>query len=78
MSKEKMTPQQKRVLKHLEKHGSIEPLVALSQLGIYRLSDVIFKLRTEHNIEIETKMTNGLNRFQERVKFATYVLKGIK
>ena len=69
------TPQQNRVYSYLKENKKIDPLTALSQLGVYRLSDVIFKLRTEHNIEIETKMTKSLNKYQETVKYATYVLK---
>ncbi len=71
-----MTPQMQRVLTHLKENGSIEPLVALNKLGIYRLSDVIFKLREDYNIE--TKMTKSLNKFQEKVNYATYVYKGVK
>ena len=71
----KLTPQQERVLNHLKKNKTIQPLEAWVELGIYRLSDVIFKLRTVHDINIETKPTTTLNRFKEKVSFATYVLK---
>ena len=71
-----MTPQQERVLSHLKKHGKIQPLEAWTDLGIYRLSDVIFKLRETY--KIDTVKTTALNKYQETVKFATYVYKGVK
>lgn len=68
--------QQDRVLNYLKQNGSINPLVSLMELSVYRLSDVIFKLRENHNIE--TKMTKATNRFNEPVSYATYVYKGEK
>lgn len=69
-----LTPQQQRVLNFLKKNGSINPLQSLMELSVYRLSDVIFKLRTDHNIKIKTKMTTSLNRYKEKCTYATYVL----
>ena len=71
-----LAPQQQRVLTHLQKHGTIQPLQAWTDLGIYRLSDVIFKLREHHNII--TKQTKSFNKYQEVVKFATYEYIGVK
>lgn len=71
-----MTPQQKRVLTYLQEKGSIDPLTSLIELSVYRLSDVIFKLRESHNID--TKMTKSKNRFNEPVSYATYIYKGEK
>lgn len=71
-----LAPQQKRLLKHLKQHKSINPLEAWEKLGIYRLSAVIFKLR-EH-FEIKTEVQNSLNKFQEKVQFAKYIFKGAK
>lgn len=68
--------QQDRVLNYLKQKGSINPLVSLMELSVYRLSDVIFKLRENHNIE--TKMTKSTNRFNEQVSYATYIYKGEK
>ena len=39
--------QQQRLLKFLEVHRSITPLFALRELGIYRLSDTVYKLRNQ-------------------------------
>ena len=45
--------QKKTVLEHL-KHGSITQKTAIDRYRIYRLADVIFKLRGEgHNIATE-------------------------
>lgn len=68
--------QQDRVLNYLKQNGSINPLVSLMELSVYRLSDVIFKLRENHNID--TKMTKSTNRFNEPVSYATYIYKGEK
>lgn len=68
--------QQDRVLSYLKQNGSINPLVSLMELSVYRLSDTIFKLRVHHNIE--TKMTKITNKFSEPVSYATYIYKGEK
>lgn len=68
--------QQDRVLNYLKQNGRINPLISLMELSVYRLSDVIFKLRENHNIE--TKMTKVTNRFNEPVSYATYIYKGEK
>lgn len=72
-----MTPQCERVLKHLKNKGTIQPLEALTDLGIYRLSDTIYKLRNL-GYDISTKQTTGFNKFKEKVRFATYELKDAK
>lgn len=66
--KEGLTVTQKeKVLLHLKKEGSITPLEALLKYNVYRLSDVIFKLRGEgHNIETFIKKANG-------TKYAQYI-----
>ena len=45
--------QQDRVLNYLKQNGSINPLISLMELSVYRLSDTIFKLRENHNIETD-------------------------
>ena len=65
--------QKTRVLKHLQQTGEINPLIAWIDLGVYRLSDVIYKLRAD-GYEIKTVKTTSYNKFNEKVKFATYVL----
>lgn len=61
-----------RLLMHL-KSGPIEPLQALKDLGIYRLSARIKNLRDEgHNIE--TNMVDVVNQFGEPCRVAEYRL----
>jgi len=68
----KMT-QKQRVLRHLEEYGNIEPMLALREYGIYRLSDVILKLR-DMGYSIETKEIQTKNRFGEPARYAKYIL----
>lgn len=70
----KLTPQQERVLKYLKDNGSINPLESLMECSVYRLSAIIFKLRTDHKIKIKTKITSGLNKYKEVCKYAAYEL----
>lgn len=72
-----MTPQCERVLKRLQENGKINPLEALQYEGVYRLSDTIYKLRNL-GYEIVTQQTSSFNRFKEKVRFATYILKDKK
>jgi hypothetical protein len=71
-----LTPQQQRVLNYMKENGSINPLQSLMDCSVYRLSDVIYKLR-EH-FKIDTKMTTSKNKYNEDCKYATYVFKGVK
>lgn len=65
----------KRVRHYLEQHRTITPLVAWRLLGVYRLSDVIYKLRRPpHSMNIETQEAQVLNRFEEVCLVACYVL----
>ncbi len=68
----KMT-QKQRVLRHLEEYGTIEPMVALREYGIYRLADVILQLR-KSGYGIETKEIKTKNRFNEATRYAKYIL----
>ena len=68
-----MTNQETRLLHSLESNKKISPMEAWTELGIYRLSDVVFKLRNK-NYEIETERKSVLNRFDEPCSFAEYKL----
>lgn len=63
-----------RVLKYMRDnpHG-ITPMEAWRTLGIYRLSDAIFKLRNQKHA-IVTDTVDVHNRFDERCKVARYYL----
>ena len=65
--------QMDRVLAHLKAKGTIQPLEAWRDLGIYRLSAVIFDLRQEGH-KIETKRIEVVNRFGEIALVAQYGL----
>ena len=68
----KMTRQVKRVYEYLKTHGSIEPLAAWQSCGVYRLSAVIFILRNEFALDIETKRVKVFNQYNESCNVALY------
>lgn len=68
--------QKERILQHLKYHGKINPLEAWTEHGVYRLSDVIFKLRKEGK-QIKTEMTKVKNKFNEDIEIATYFIEWI-
>ena len=62
------------ILDHLKRFGSIEPLTALREYGVYRLSAVIFKLKHDGHA-ITTETTTSVSRITGRpVHFAKYIL----
>lgn len=72
-----MKPTQKElILGHLQNQGNITPLEALGEYGVYRLSDVIFKLRDR--FDIKTTYKTSIGKFKNKVRFAKYIYKGIK
>jgi|TARA_R110000744_G_C19079167_1_gene531084 hypothetical protein len=68
-----MTNQEERLLDYLKVNEKISPMEAWTELGIYRLSDVVFKLRNK-DFEIETERKSVMNRFDEPCNFAEYKL----
>jgi hypothetical protein len=64
------------IREHLIEHKSITPLEALKLYGVYRLSDVIFRLRD--NYDIATFTMEGTDRNGHPTRFAKYVWKGEK
>lgn len=69
----KMT-QQERVIDYLKENGSITSMQAFNELGVTRISAVIFDLR-QSGYDIESEQTKGVNRYGEKTYFATYKLK---
>ena len=65
--------QVERLLDYLKVNKVINPLTAWTELGIYRLSAVIFLLR-KAGYEIETNLVEVRNKFNEPVMFAEYKL----
>lgn len=65
--------QDQRLLDYLKDHKHIDPLQAWQELGIYRLSACIHRLRGQgHNIISNRKTVN--NRFGEKCRVAKYEL----
>jgi hypothetical protein len=65
--------QKDRLIKYLAENESINPLTAWIDLGIYRLSDTIFRLRNEV-FNIVTEKLTVKNKFGEDCIVANYKL----
>ena len=65
--------QEQRILNHLQRYHKITPIKAWNSYGVYRLSDVILKLRRQ-GYPIETNRVNVKNRFGEKCRVAEYTL----
>lgn len=72
-----MSKQESRVYKHLLEEGSITPMVAWKECGVYRLSSVIHRLR-RGGIPIATKEIEVTNRYGESCTVACYVFEGAR
>lgn len=64
--------QPNRLLDYLKLHGTINPLESWQQLGIYRLSDTVFRLRKQGYL-IRTDLVEVKNQFNEVCRVANYV-----
>jgi len=64
-----------RLLDYLRDNGKIDPMKAWSELGIYRLSACIFRLRKEGWI-IVTERKDVENKFGELCHVALYKFRG--
>lgn len=74
MEKEERKSQKTMVLDHLRRFGSIEPLTALREYGIYRLGARIADLRADGHA-ITTGTVTSVSRITGRpVRFAKYIL----
>ena len=67
--------QPEMVMQYIEEFGSITPLEAFADLGVYRLSACIFVLRKRGNA-IETSIEESTNRRGKTVRYARYRLAG--
>ena len=65
--------QKDRLIEYLAENESINPLTAWIELGIYRLSDTIFRLRNE-GFNIVTEKLTVKNKFGEDCTVANYKL----
>ena len=66
-----MMSQKKMVLDYITEFGSITPLDAFRDLGITRLSAIVFRLREEGH-DIDKAIEIGKNRFGNLTRYARY------
>ena len=72
-----MMKQTERLQQHLIQHKTITPFEAWTKLGIYRLSDTVFRLRKK-GLTIDTNLIDVQNQFGETCHVAQYKLGEIK
>lgn len=65
--------QVEKILRHLEKFGSITPLEAMDEYGIMRLGARIWDLK-KAGYSIKSEEVKGKNRFGEPTRYARYSL----
>jgi len=68
-----MQTQNDRLLNYLERNGDINPMQALSELGVLRLAARVRDLR-DAGIKIDKTTTKVCNRFGEACRVAKYRL----
>lgn len=66
-----MVSQKEMVIDYISEFGSITPIDAFRDLGITRLSAVVFNLR-EEGYNIEKVIETGRNRFGNHTRYARY------
>ena len=66
-----MVSQKKMVLDYITEFGSITPIDAFRDLGITRLSAIVFNLKEEGH-DIDKVIETGKNRFGNRTRYARY------
>lgn len=67
----KKAKQMRRVLNYIDDFGSITRVEAMRDLGVANLTAVISSLRKK-DVDIETNMMTGKNRYGETVHYAVY------
>lgn len=67
--------QTERVLDYIDKHGSINPMQALNDLGIMRLASRMSDLKREGHMVVR-EMVPAVNRYGEKVTYAKYTIIG--
>lgn len=63
-----------RILRHLEDHGSITSLEAITEYGILRLASRINDLK-RRGYNITSEIVTGENRYNEKTHYSIYTLK---
>ena len=78
MNNLKNMTQSERVMWYIKKYGSITWLEAHRDLGIARLSAVIYNLKYLDGEPISSITEKGKNRWEEYTHYSRYYLKGSK
>lgn len=65
--------QNRMILQHLERAGSITPMEAMQEYGIMRLGARIWELRDE-GYPIRREIETGKNRYGDSTHYARYYL----
>lgn len=65
--------QEAQVLKYIKDFGSITPVEAVADLGIYRLAARVNELRNK-GFDIKTTIEKGKNRWGDDIKYARYTM----
>jgi len=66
-----MKTQSQELLQYLQEHGSIQPMQALSELGIYRLAARIYDLEQQGHV-IPRSMVSGIARNGRKYSVCEY------
>ena len=64
------------ILEHLKQYGNITSIEAFERYGATRLSAIVYRLRRDYGLTINTRMETGKNRYGETVQYGVYELIG--
>lgn len=67
--------QKEAVIKYMEDFGSISSMEAFKDLGVTRLSGIIYVLRRKEGYDIESEDETIKNRYGKNVTFSRYKFK---
>ena len=73
MTKSEKTTQVQRVKRYIEDFGSITSLEAIKDLGVTRLSAIVFKLK-KAGVQVEGTTEHSINRYGENTTFKRYII----
>lgn len=61
-----------RAIDYLWAHECMTRNQGMIELGIANVPEVIRKLRVNYSVPVETRMTSGLNRYDDNVRYGEY------
>ena len=70
---ENLSNQCQRIMRYLEEHSCIDPIRALTELGIMRLAARISDLE-KAGYQFHHEMVDSVNRFGEKISYMEYRL----